>query len=424
MSLFKAKSQNTPSETFAALDIGSSKVCCAIAKMNRDIGSEKGVTIKILGVSSHVAKGIRGASIINLEDLEDSILNGVHSAEQLAKQTIRSVYVNLPAEALQSHYITTKISLYGQPVKESHLQKALDVSRDQGIGVGRRVIHIFPISYDLDDSTNIHDPKGMLGDTLTTRLHVITAPVHLIANLSACIGRCHLDVNAFVAGPYATALSCLVDDEKEMGVTLLDIGSHSISMMSFYNGCPVYMGCIPVGGSHITHDIAQGLNTNISQAERLKTLYGTLLGTLDDRETILVTQLGEDNSTFANPISKSFLMHIIKARAEEIIEAIERALTSQRIDPIALQRFVITGGSSQLQGLREAMQAHFNRTVRVATPQGLQGIGDVVHTPTFSLCAGLLQYAMQDHQGLQLNRALEKPKGVVGRTWGWIRNHV
>lgn len=424
MSLFKAKSQNAPSEIFAALDIGSSKVCCAIAKMNRDISPEKNATIKILGVSSHVAKGIRGASIINLEDLEDSILNGIHAAELLAKQTIRSVYVNLPAEALQSHYITTKISLYGQPVKESHLQKALDVSRDQSIGVGRRIIHIFPISYDLDDSTNIYDPKGMLGDTLTTCLHVITAPVHLIANLSACIGRCHLDVNAFVAGPYATALSCLVDDEKEMGVTLLDIGSHSISMMSFYNGSPVYLGCIPVGGSHITHDIAQGLNTNISQAERLKTLYGTLLGTLDDRETILVTQLGEDNSTFANPISKSFLMHIIKARAEEILEAIERALTSQKIDPIALQRFVITGGSSQLQGFREAMQTHFNRAVRVATPQGLQGIGDVVHTPTFSLCAGLLQYAMRDHQGLQLNRALEKPKGVIGRTWGWVRQHV
>ena len=424
MSLFKAKSKNIPSETFAALDIGSSKVCCAIAKMNRDINPEKGVTIKVLGVASHAAKGIRGASIINLEDLEDSILNSIHSAEQLAEQTIRSVYVNLPAEALQSHCITTKISLYGQPVKDSHLQKALDVSRDQSIGVTRRIIHIFPISYDLDDSTNIYDPRGMLGDTLTTSLHVITAPVHLIANLSACIGRCHLDVNAFVAGPYASALSCLVDDEKEMGVTILDIGSHSISMMSFYNGSPVYLGCIPVGGNHITHDIAQGLNTNISQAERLKTLYGTLLGTLDDRETILVTQLGEDNTTFANPVSKSFLMHIIKARAEEIIETIERALTSQRIDPIALQRFVITGGSSQLQGLRETMQSHFNRVVRVATPQGLQGIGDVVHTPTFSLCAGLLQYAMRDHQGAQLSHALEKPKGVVGRAWDWIRNHV
>jgi cell division protein FtsA len=424
MSLFKIQSQIIPSEIFAALDIGSSKVCCAIAKMNREVSPGKGATIKIIGVASHAAKGIRSASIVNLEDLEDSILNGVHSAEQLAKQTIRSVYVNLPAESLQSHNITTKISLSGQPIKESHLSRALDVSRDQSIGMGRKIIHIFPLSYDLDDSTNIQDPKGMLGDTLTTRLLVITAPVHLIANLSACVGRCHLDVNAFIAGPYATALSCLVDDEKEMGVTLLDIGSHSISIISFCNNRPIYIGCIPLGGSHITHDIAQGLNTNLSQAERLKTLYGTLLGTLDDRETILVTQLGEDNTTYANPVSKSFLMHIIKSRADEIIEMIDRALTVQRIDPIAMQRFVITGGSSQLQGMREVMQSHFNRVVRVATPQGLQGIGDVVHTPTFSLCAGLLHYAMRDHQGLQMHTVLEKPKGMIGRAWGWIRQHV
>ena len=425
MSLFKIQKSSIPSETFAAIDIGSSKVCCAIARLNRELNKEKGMAIKIAGVASHATKGIRGASITNLEDLEDSILNAVHSAEQLAKQTIRSVYVNLPAEALQSHYITTKISIAGHPIKESHLSRALDVSRDQkSIGYGRKIIHIFPLSYDLDDNTNIQEPKGMLGDVLTTRLHVITAPIHLIANLSSCIGRCHLDINAFVAGPYATALSCLVDDEKEMGVTLLDLGSHSVSIMCFHNGSPIYMGCIPLGGNHITHDIAQGLNTNLSQAERLKTLYGTLLGTLDDRETILVTQLGEDNTTYANPVSKSFLMHIIKSRADEIIETIERTLTTQCIDPIPMQRFVITGGSSQLQGMREIMQTHFNRTVRVAIPQGLQGIGDVVNTPTFSLCGGLLHYAMMDYQGLQMHTALEKPKGIFGRAWKWIRQHI
>ncbi|MCE2716022.1 MAG: cell division protein FtsA [Pseudomonadota bacterium] len=424
MSFFKAKSQSIPSETFAALDIGSSKVCCAIAKMNREITPEKGITVKILGVASHAAKGIRGASIINLDDLEDSILNGIHTAEQLAKQTIHNVYVNLPAESLQSHFISTKISLHGQAVRESHLQRALEVNRNQTVGPSRRIIHIFPIAYDVDDNTNVQDPKGMLGDTLTTRLHIVSAPAHLIANLSACLGRCHLDINAFVAGPYAAALSSLTTDEKEMGVTLLDIGSHSISISSFYNGNPVYLGCIPIGGNAITQDIAQGLNTTPSQAERLKTLYGSLFGAADDRETILVTQLGEDHSAFANPVSKSFLMHIIKARAEEIIETIEKTLSSQPIDPIVLQRFVITGGASQLQGFRDIMQSRFNKTVRIATPNGMQGIGDVIHTPAFSLCAGLLHYALRDHQGLQLSNALEKQKGTFKRLWNWIRNHV
>lgn len=424
MSFFKTKSQSIPSETFAALDIGSSKVCCAIAKMNRDIAPEKGITIKILGVATHAAKGIRSSSIINLEELEDSILNGIHAAEQLAKETIHNIYVNLPAEALQSHFVTTQIALHGQPVKEHHLQKALEVNRNQSVGPNRRILHIFPLIYDVDDNKSVQDPKGMLGDTLTTKLHIVSAPSHLIANLSACLGRCHLDISAFVAGPYAAALSCLVDDEKEMGVTLLDIGSHSVSIASFYQGNPVYLGCIPIGGSAITHDIAQGLNTTPSQAERLKTLYGSLFGAVDDRETILVTQLGEDHSSFANPVSKSFLMHIIKARAEEIIETIEKVLAANHIDPIVLQRFVITGGASQLQGFRDIMQSHFNKSVRIAVPTGVQGIGDVIHTPAFSLCAGLLQYALQDHQGLQLNSALEKPKGAAKRFWNWLRNHI
>lgn len=424
MSFLKAKSQSVPAETFSALDIGSSKVCCAIAKMNREITPEKEVSIKILGVATHAAKGIRSASIINLEELEDSILNCIHTAEQLARQTIHNVYVNLPAEALQSHFVTTKIHLHGQAVREYHLEKALEINRNQTVGSARRILHIFPIAHDIDENTDVQDPKGMIGDVLKTKLHVISAPSHLITNLSACLGRCHLDINAFVAGPYAVALSCLVDDEKAMGVTLLDIGSHSISIASFYKGNLIYVGCIPIGGSTITNDIAQGLNTTPSQAERLKTLYGNLFGAIDDRETILVTQLGEDHSAFANPVSKGFLMHIVKARAEEIIETIEKTLASQQIDPIALQRFVITGGASQLQGFRDIMQSRLNKTVRIATPNGLQGIGDVIHTPAFSLCAGLLHYALDDHQGSQLNSALEKKKNIISRTWNWIRNHV
>ena len=126
------------------------------------------------------------------------------------------------------------------------------------------------------------------------------------------------------------------------------------------------------------------------------------------------------------PIEPSFdnVHQVDEMQADEIIETIERTLTAQRIDPISMQRFVITGGSSQLQGMREVMQSHFNRTVRVATPQGLQGIGDVVHTPTFSLCAGLLHYAMRDYQGLQMHTVLEKPKSIIWRTWNWIRQHV
>lgn len=425
MNLLNNTTSKIPKELFTALDIGSSKVCCAIASMNRELGVDNANAVRVMGVASHIAKGIRGATIVNLEDLEDSILNAVHSAEQLSNRNIKSVYINIPADGLQSHYLTSTIALNGQAVADSHLEKALeDVGRKQGIASGRRIIHCFPMWYDLDDNFHIQDPKNMIGDNLITHFHIVTAPINLIANLSACVGRCHLDVDAFVAAPYATSLATLVEDEKEMGVTLLDIGSHNISIISYLRGMPIFLGSIPLGGNHITSDIAQGLNTSLSQAERLKTLYGSLIGSNDNKETILVTQLGEDELSFASPVSKSFLMHIINARAEEIIETIDKLLNSNGIDKLALQRFVITGGSSQLQGLKELIQQKFNKSVRAALPQGIQGMGDILHTPTFALCAGLLQYAMQDSQGAKLYGTLQKPKNFFKRMWQWAHKNI
>lgn len=424
MNFLNNKSSKLPRETFAALDIGSSKVCCAIASINRD--AETLNSIRVVGVASHIAKGIRGSTIVNLEELEDSILNAVHSAEQLSQQNIKSVYVNIPADGLQSNYLTSSISLNGQAVDDSHLEKALeDVGRKYSIAAtGRKIIHCFPMWYDLDENLQIQEPRKMIGDVLTTHFHIVTASVNLIANLSACVGRCHLDVDAFVAGPYATALATLVEDEKDMGVTLLDVGSHNISIISYLKGVPIFIGSVPLGGNHITSDIAQGLNTNLSQAERLKTLYGSLIGSADNKENILITQLGDDANSFASPVSKTFLMRIIQSRAEEIIEVIEKILIGSNIDKLALQRFVITGGASQLQGLKELIQQKLNKSVRSALPQGIQGMGDILHTPTFALCAGLLHYAMQDYQGTKLYGVLKKPKNVFKRIWRWANKNV
>ncbi len=423
MKLLQNKSSKLPRDIFAALDIGSSKVCCSIASVGRDADNVN--SVRVVGVASHLAKGIRGSTIVHSEDLEDSILNAVHSAEQLAQQNIKSVYVNIPADGLQSHYLTSTIALNGQAVADSHLEKALeDVSRKQDVTAGRRIVHCFPMWYDLDENVQIQDPRNMVGNSLTTHFHIVTASVNLIANLSACVGRCHLDVDAFIAGPYATSLATLVDDEKEMGVTLLDIGSHNVSIISYLKGVPIFLGSVPLGGNHITSDIAQGLNTSLSQAERLKTLYGSLIGSGDNKENILVTQLGEDSLSFASPVSKSFLMHIIKSRADEIIEVIDKTLLNSNIDKLALQRFVITGGSSQLQGLKELMQQKFNKSVRSALPQGVQGMGDILHTPTFALCAGLLHYAVQDYQGFKLYGALKKPKNIFKRMWQWAHKNI
>lgn len=424
MNLFDYKTSKKPKEVFAALDIGSSKICCAIGTINRDIGADSNRSIKILGVSSHVSKGIRGSTIVNIEELEDSILNAVHTAEQIAQQNIKSVYVNIPSDSLQSVYFTSRISLNGQAVEEHHLEKALSDVSKSNVYEGRRVIHCFPMWYDLDENTHIQDPRHMIGNTLITHFHIITAPINLIANLSTCIGRCHLDVDAFIAGSYASSLATIVAGEKEMGVTLIDMGGHSISIISYHYGMPIFLASIPLGGAYITSDIAQGLNTTISQAERLKILYGSLIGGINNQETILITQLGDDSTSFAQPIAKGLLAHIIQARAEEIIEYIQSLLKNSKVDSLATQRFVLTGGAGQLQGLKELMQNNLNKPVRFAIPQGIYGMGDILHTSTFSVCAGILHYAMQDYQGLKLYGALERPKNIFKKAWSWVSRNV
>ncbi len=293
MSLFIKRLPKPKSEVFAALDIGTSKVCCAIAraasKKNQDQAS-----LKVAGIGYQLSKGLRGGNIIDLEALEDSILNAVHAAEQTATQNINSVYVAIPGRWAQSHRVKVEIQLSNHPVNESHLKRLLSLNRDISIPQDRQVIHMLPIGYEVDDVKGIRDPLGMIGQRLAVLLHVVTAPVGMIRNLTSCVGRCHLDIADFVVSPYASGLSTLVDDEMELGVTLIDIGAGQTSVSTFIEGNLSSLTTIPIGGANITNDIARGLAAPLVQAERLKTLYGTLIASSsDDRESIMVAQMGE-----------------------------------------------------------------------------------------------------------------------------------
>lgn len=423
----RAKRKTPPKTGFlAALDIGATKVCCAIARLNENVpvDEKNPVDFRIIGVGYQHSRGMRGSHIIDIESLEDSILNALHTAEQQAMRNVSSVYVNLPAGITKSHIIRNTLELSNTPANESHLKRLLTLGRGHSFGNDRQLIHLIPLSYELDGVRGIRDPRGMLGQKLTAILHVMTAPQGLINNLMACIGRCHLDIKAFVSSPYAAGLATLVEDELELGVTVIDMGGGHTTIASFLEGSPVFIASVPVGGALITQDIARGLSTPIVQAERLKTLYGSVLSsTAEERENIMVAQIGESGSSHASQVPKSMLSMIIRSRVEEIFELVQRKLQDSGVDPIVFQRIVLTGGACQIQGMREMAVQIMKRPVRIGTPNGITGGGEVTSNPSFATCAGLLSYSMQDYTSQNTSVLNISTGGFWNKMSHWFRQN-
>ncbi|MBP9753324.1 MAG: cell division protein FtsA [Proteobacteria bacterium] len=427
MAFLNKKFQKQQSSILAAIDIGSSKICCAIAKKDDFVeeGSESFPVIRILGFGQQASRGIKNGAIVDLEALEDSVLNAIHTAEQSAGTNIEDVYVNIPTNLVKIHRINATINISGKTVDDHHIKKILNLSRDHNIQSNEQIIHVIPQSYTLDSTKGIIDPRGMVGEQLMAHILVLTAPVGLIRNLSTCLGRCHLDIESFVVSGYALALSTLVEDEKTLGATVIDIGGATTTMTSFLDGKLVDVITLPLGGNHITNDIARILATPIFQAERLKNLYGTLLQALEDeRETIVIPQLGEQYNTVQNnTVSKFYLSEIIRCRMEEIFEYLFKYMKASKIDPVVYQRIIITGGSSQLSGTREFATDLLGGQVRIGTPINTVGSTELVQTPVFSTCAGLLRFASDAKKNQTQTKISTQKEGPLQKITHWIREN-
>ncbi|MCH7555159.1 MAG: cell division protein FtsA [Proteobacteria bacterium] len=404
----------------AALDVGTSKVCCFIAHVDDDDA------LRIAGIGFHQARGLRAGAVVDMDAAEESILAAVHHAEQMADETIREVYLSFSAGAPQSRSVAVEVALNGHEIDDSDLRRVLTQGQTNGDAGDRKVIHTIPVGYSIDGSRGIRDPRGMFGERLGVTIHTITAQPGPLRNLTSCVSRCHLDVADCVVSAYASGLACLVDDERELGVTLIDMGGGATSIAVFIDGDMVHADVVPIGGNHITNDIARGLSTTVSYAERMKTLYGGALASADDeRETIDVRLIGEGEDAGANPVPRAQLIRIIRPRVEEIFEMVRARLEASGFAEKAGRRMVLTGGASQLQGLPELATQMFGKSVRLGRPRNIQGLAEATGGPAYSTCAGLLHYA-------QARRAapFEQPLGAplsAERRWGrigqWLHEH-
>jgi len=404
----------------AALDIGTTKVCCFIARVEPE-------KPRVIGIGHQISRGLRNGTIVDLEAAGASIVNAVHAAEEMAKETIEQVVTNLSGGFSASRIIKAEISIAGREVGEAELQRVLDqgyLLREPG---DRQIIHSVPVGFSIDDSRGIRDPRGMYGERLGVNMNVVTAGAGGVRNHTAAIGRSHLDVEALVVSPYAAGLSCLVEDEIGLGVTVIDMGGGTTTIGVFFDGNLIFADSVPVGGCHVTNDIARGLSTPVAHAERLKTLFGTAVSaSTDEREMIAVPQIGEEEEGHVNHVPRSLLVGIIAPRIEETFELVRNRLEASGFDKIAGRRVVLTGGACQLHGAREFAGLILDKQVRLGRPQRVAGLAEATGGPAFSAAAGLLHFAMsQRAETPHAARApAGPPNGIIGRLGHWLRENI
>src|SRR3954464_5743502 len=416
------------SAILSVLDIGTSKVVCIVAELQpvEMLESLRGRThlARIIGIGHQRSMGLKGGAVVDLEAAETAIRQAVHAAERMAKVEIQSVIVNLTGGRLGSEHFDAQIPVRGA-VSSSDVHRVLDVASSHHMRQGRAVLHALPTGFSLDQQNHIVDPAGMIGERLGADLHVVTSEAAAARNLMLAVERCHLDVEAVIATPYASGLSALVDDEADMGCAVVDMGGGTTSVGVFANGHLVHTDAIAVGGHHVTMDIARGLTTRVSAAERLKTLYGSAItSSADDRDMIAGPQGGEDERDVPNHLPKSHLVRIIKPRVEEVLELVRDRLKGAGFAAQAGRRVVLTGGASQLVGLPETARRILQGQVRVGRPLGIKGLPEAAKGPAFSAVVGLLVYPQVAQIEYFEPRSIGQGTGTDGyfsRMGRWIR---
>ena len=409
----------------AALDIGSSKIACFIGRVIDDEG-----TFEVLGVGHHASRGVKNGAIVDLDAAEAVIRQTVHAAENMAADImkgypLREVIVNLPGVHAASHGYTSDVQVAGHEITDNDVQRALAKAQEQVLSEEYELIHTIPMDFRIDGNDGIRDPGGMFGQDMAVDIHMVTGDISPLQNMATAIERSHLDITALCVSAYAAGLACLVEDEMDLGCTVIDIGGGVTSFAVFNGGRMIYSDAIPVGGNHITNDIAKGLTTSTADAERLKVLYGSAMASnLDESELIDVPRLGEDENHEPNHVPRSLLVGIIQPRIEEVFEMVRAKLNDSELGNAIGRRVVLTGGSSQIPGLKDLAAHVLDKQVRLGKPIRLTGLPDAVSGPSFATTAGLLTYISERSDEMPAEiMAQAEPGSMWERIKFWLKEN-
>ena len=414
----------------AALDVGSSKVVCLIGRLRphgpQQVLTRRSHSVEVIGFGHTLARGTKAGTVINLVQAEDTIRRAVDAAERMASVEIEAVVLSISSGRPASELFAAEIEIVGSAVSENDIARVLAAGSRHSLRDGRAVLHSLAVGYSIDGVNGVRDPRGMLGARFGVDMHVATTDVAAARNLMLAVERCHLDVEAMAAAPYVAGLAVLADDEADLGAAVVDLGAGTTTLAAFQAGRLVHIDGFALGGHHVTMDLARGLNSRITDAERIKTLYGTVLsGGSDERDMITVPPLDEHEREEAQFVSRETVVNIIRPRVEEILEMVRDRLAAC---PIAADRrghVVLTGGASQLNGLPELASRLLGRPVRLGRPLGIAGAPDAAKGPAFAVAVGLLVYPqaayLEHFDGRRKRQLMTGTGGYFARVGRWLR---
>jgi len=334
-------------------------------------------------------------------NLEHSIRAAVDAAQATAGCRVTSAWISVSVVQLASGTVKVEVPINGRPVSEADLRRLRELGRAHYDAPGRELLHVIPMGYTIDGNEGITDPSGMFGIRLGMAMHVISAAVGPVRNLAAAVNRCNLDVEGRVASPYASGLGCLAEEEREAGVTCIDMGGDTTSIAVFQSGKLVHLDVIPIGGRHITDDILRRFSTEEVYAEKLKTLYGSAISAPEDEHEMLKVPLLGDRKA-CDMVARSQLIQIIRTRQEETFELVRSHLEQGALAKGARHRVVLTGGASQLPGVRDLAAQVLDTQVRLGHPIHFQDLPEAASGGAFSTCAGIIRYAALDRPTHQM----------------------
>jgi cell division protein FtsA len=411
------------------LDIGTSKVVCLIVRLERRHATATNgplttrLAASLLGIGHQRSRGLKAGVIVDLDEAEQAIRAAVSEAEHMAGVRLREVQVSVACGCLMSAVFVAEACADGRVVHDSDIERLMTAGRAYAERNGRTLVYMNRVGFRLDGAGGIRDPRGMAAAALSAELHAVTADEAPLRNLLHVIERCYLTVAGMAPAPYASALAATTEDERCLGVLSIDIGAGITTLALIAEGHLLWLDVLPIGGHHITFDIARTVATPLAEAERIKTLYGTLLEAQSDEHEIISFPLAGEEEPTLHQATKAQIREIIEPRARALLSLVAERIAGNELARHALDRVVITGGSSQLTGLGKFAAKILGRPVRISRPSALTGVPANLNSPAFSTVLGLISFITETGPAVRFagQDRVGGTTSYIGRMGQWIR---